>query len=250
MNAHRLLFCVVAAVLMSALPASAQMTISWNNNAQPYEGRDTVTVACAPNGNFGQVWGAGIYTADSSICTAAVHAGIIQQQRGGRVLVKMRAGLQSYVGTSRNGVTTQNYGAWDQSFSVSRPPPPPPDPEPVIAPPPTPAPAPKAPEIPSISWSQDARRLAPNGRRFTYACPARGTAAPVKGGDVYSWDSSICTAAVHAGMITVAKGGVVTIEMRPGSRTYNTLTRNGITSLAGPATTLGFIVVRPAEARR
>ena len=94
-----------------------------------------------------------------------------------------------------------------------------------------------------ISWQQTAGRLAPNGRRFTFQCPARGTAAPVKGKDIYSWDSSICTAAVHAGSITLERGGIVTIEMRPGARGYTGAARNGITSTAGDHTTLGFIVL-------
>ena len=42
---------------------------------------------------------------------------------------------------------------------------------------------------------------------------ARGSAGPVYGTDIYSDDSSICTAAVHAGRVDFAEGGLVTIQI-------------------------------------
>src|SRR5262245_392156 len=69
-----------------------------------------------------------------------------------------------------------------------------------------------------------------NGARFEYTCPKYGTANGVYGTDVYTDDSSVCTAAVHAGRITLAGGGSVTIEIRPGQSSYTSSTRNGITS--------------------
>jgi hypothetical protein len=68
------------------------------------------------------------------------------------------------------------------------------------------------------------------GSRFTYACPAGGTASSAWGTDVYTHDSSICTAAVHVGRIDLAGGGAVTIEMMPGQASYPGSTRNGITT--------------------
>ena len=50
-----------------------------------------------------------------------------------------------------------------------------------------------------------------NGAHFVYTCPSYGTASSVWGTDVYTDDSSVCTAAVHAGRITLAGGGSVTI---------------------------------------
>jgi hypothetical protein len=43
-------------------------------------------------------------------------------------------------------------------------------------------------------------------------------------------NSSVCTAAVQQGLITLAKGGYVTIEIQPGANSYNGSTKNGITS--------------------
>jgi hypothetical protein len=89
----------------------------------------------------------------------------------------------------------------------------------------------------SIAWDSNAkayrcRKL----ERFSFDCPAGGTAADVWGVDIYSDDSSICTAAVHAGKITLAGGGHVTIEMRPGELNYRGNKRNGITSKSYSAT--------------
>ena len=60
-----------------------------------------------------------------------------------------------------------------------------------------------------------------NGERFRFRCPA-GKPAPgqVIGSGPYTDGSSICAAAVHAGAIRAATGGLVTIEVRPGEAHY------------------------------
>ena len=63
---------------------------------------------------------------------------------------------------------------------------------------------------------------------YKFRCPEHGTEHTVWGSDIYTQDSSICTAAVHAGIITLADGGIVTIEFRPGRLTYGSTVRNGI----------------------
>lgn len=62
------------------------------------------------------MWGTDVYTNDSSVCTAAVHAGLIDFEAGGVVVIEMRPGESSYIGTTANGVTTQSYGSWGGSF--------------------------------------------------------------------------------------------------------------------------------------
>lgn len=69
-----------------------------------------------------------------------------------------------------------------------------------------------------------------NGSRFAFSCPAGGMAYRVWGTAVYTDDSSVCTAAVHAGRITLAHGGKVVIEIRSGRSSYQRSTRHGITS--------------------
>ena len=62
------------------------------------------------------MWGTDVYTDDSSICTAAVSAGLITFQAGGSVTIEIRQGQSSYAGSTRNGVTSKGYGSWNGSF--------------------------------------------------------------------------------------------------------------------------------------
>ncbi len=74
------------------------------------------TYKCPPGGQAYTVWGTDIYTHDSSVCTAAVHAGLINFEDGGEVAIDIRPGEDSYLGTTANGVTTMSYGSWGRSF--------------------------------------------------------------------------------------------------------------------------------------
>ena len=66
------------------------------------------------------VWGVGPYTDDSSICTAAVHSGVITAAKGGTVTFDVTTGMESYKGSTANGVTTSEYGGWPRQFSFVR----------------------------------------------------------------------------------------------------------------------------------
>ena len=79
----------------------------------------SITAICPKDcGLSYSVWGTGDYTTDSSICAAAVHAGVLQAKEGGKVKVSIAAGKQSYQGTQANGVTSRNWGSYDSSFTV------------------------------------------------------------------------------------------------------------------------------------
>jgi hypothetical protein len=66
----------------------------------------------------GQVWGTDIYTDDSRIATAAVHAGVLQAGQTGVVKVTIVEGQPGYRGSTRNGVTSSNYGSWTGSYRI------------------------------------------------------------------------------------------------------------------------------------
>lgn len=86
-------------------------------------------------------------------------------------------------------------------------------------------------EITPISWSTSASVFKSEpGTIYKFRCPPNGTTGSIWGSDFYTQDSSICTAAVHAGLFSVEDGGVVTIEFRPGRQTYGSTERNGIKS--------------------
>jgi hypothetical protein len=68
-----------------------------------------------------RVSGSGPYTDDSSICTAAVHAGAIHAKDGGPVTIEIRPGQAHYAGSDRNYIKSGDYeGTWDGSFVVLR----------------------------------------------------------------------------------------------------------------------------------
>ena len=62
------------------------------------------------------VWGTDIYTDDSDIRTAAVHAGLLHVGHSKTLHVKTLGSQSSFTGSGRHGVTTHNYGAWAGSY--------------------------------------------------------------------------------------------------------------------------------------
>jgi hypothetical protein len=64
----------------------------------------------------GGIWGTDIYTSDSYIAGAAVHAGVIADGQTKEVYIKVVQGLSEYVGSTRNGVSTSGYGGWGLSY--------------------------------------------------------------------------------------------------------------------------------------
>ncbi len=97
-----------------------------------------------------------------------------------------------------------------------------------------------------ITWNKNARDLhGHNGERFTYGCPAFTYINPVVyGTDLYTVDSSICKAAVHAGLISPKAGGVVTIQIKPDASSYTGSTRNGVSSKSYGAYEGSYVFVK------
>jgi hypothetical protein len=192
---------------------------TWEASATSLNGKDgeTLTLTCSPGGAAHSVWGSDIYTSDSSICTAAVHSGLITYQQGGTVTIELRPGRDIYGCSERNGVTTSNYGPYQHSFVFKTP-----DTDAVVR---------AAEEQTSILWNSSAGVVRfDTGKTYKFKCPAAGKESSVWGTDIYTIDSSICTAAVHAGKFAFETGGPVTIELRPGESAYKGSTRNGITT--------------------
>ncbi len=69
----------------------------------------------------GNLWGTDIYTDDSQIAKAAVHAGVILNGETKTLYIKMITGLQSYTGTTRNGVVSASFAAWTGSYIFIQP---------------------------------------------------------------------------------------------------------------------------------
>jgi hypothetical protein len=99
-------------------PPDPEPGVSWSTTAQQYPGPtgSQFVIACPSGGEANSIWGTTIYTDDSSICTAAVHMGLITLASGGEVTIEILDGQASYQGTEANGVTSNSWGSWARSF--------------------------------------------------------------------------------------------------------------------------------------
>jgi hypothetical protein len=68
----------------------------------------------------GQVWGTDIYTRDSTIGAAAVHAGLLQPGETAVLRMTVVPSPSSFPGSIRNGVTTNDYGTFPHAWTLSR----------------------------------------------------------------------------------------------------------------------------------
>jgi hypothetical protein len=66
------------------------------------------------------VRGTDLYTDDSSIAAAAVHAGVLRPGEKGYVRVTIVPGQAGYAGSERNGLRSADAAEWGGSFSVER----------------------------------------------------------------------------------------------------------------------------------
>lgn len=68
----------------------------------------------------GSVWGTDVYTGDSALAVAAVHAGAVKPAETAVVRVTVMPALAQYQGSTRNGVTSHDYGRYGTAYRVDR----------------------------------------------------------------------------------------------------------------------------------
>jgi hypothetical protein len=66
----------------------------------------------------GSIWGTDVYTADSNLACATVHAGVLKAGQTKVIKVKIVTSPQTFQGSSRHGVTTMAYGPYPGAFQV------------------------------------------------------------------------------------------------------------------------------------
>jgi hypothetical protein len=151
-----------------------------------------VLVVCPSACPGGGIWGTDLYTDDSMVCRALVHAGAIPPA-GGKAAITFTRGQLSYISTERNGVGSNSYGSWPRSFYAQA------------------VDAQNRPvgSVPTIydehtalvgCGSSNPFQGAP-GSRFTAVCTADCVAGGLWGSNPYTGDSSLCAAAHHAGLL-------------------------------------------------
>jgi hypothetical protein len=187
-----------AALLASSVAAQALIVVDQRATAVGLENRvgRVATFICpsilTPTLNA-QVWGTDLYSVDSAICLAAVHAGVHTAGTTSQVTLRMGGEAGPLQGTTRNGVTSSTYASAYSTYSFI-----------------------SNGEAGQISWNTTYDRVPDDfGSPITVLCPPNGDVITsiILGTDVYRADSAICVAGVHAGIITVAPGGRVTVTL-------------------------------------
>jgi LCCL domain-containing protein len=166
----------------------------------------------------GAVYGSDVYVTGSTLSMAAVHAGVLKEGQRGVVKVTILPGRQTYAATTRNGITSNAYGADTASYKVER----------------------AYGFLPKIGYGKalaDPGTLSAyrgqNGKVYLFEVTGRADLA-IAGTDIYTDDSALATAAVHAGALSAGQTGVVRVTILPGQANYPGTTRHGVTSIASP----------------
>jgi hypothetical protein len=190
----------------------------WAASATDYRGLNgkQLEFGCPPGGRFAAVYGNGTYTDDSSVCTAAVHAGKITQAAGGQVVIAIQPGQPTYAASQANGVDSAGFGKYEGSYEIVSN---------------LPFKGTTDPQTGGYGWKITANALRGLiGQRFTFSCPPAGELSAVYGTGTYTDDSSVCVAAVHAGKVALAAGGKAVIEMKGEQTSFTGSEANGVKS--------------------
>jgi len=226
--------CVAAVAVCSATAAEAGNTVAvpeieWKETLNKFQFDNDKFIGqrflakCMPASDKdlkATVYGTDVYPSDNSICMTALHAGKITKD-GGVVTVQLNPGAESYTGSKRNGIETQSLPATPRSMvfvdsaNVAN------------------ADEMQRTHIPRIKW--DTKFTSTGfayremiGQRFTFNCPpapSRMMHRRIVGTDHYAFHSIVCQAAVHAGKITMEKGGLVSVQIEPKKKLVGSIRR-------------------------
>lgn len=67
----------------------------------------------------GPLWGTDVYTGDSAIGVAAVHAGLVKAGESAIVKISVEHPLPRYAGSVQNGVTSHEFGPFATAYRMS-----------------------------------------------------------------------------------------------------------------------------------
>ena len=193
----------------------------------------------------GRIWGGqdAVYTDDSPLATAVVHCGLLKAGETGNVYVKIMPGQSSYPSINRNGVNSIAYGSWQGSYKII-----------------------SQMKDPNVLAQPDSKqpvttiaRQAPQnlteyrfktGETFLFTVTGTGTGRIWGGQDaVYTDDSPLATAVVHCGLLKAGETGNVYVKIMPGQRSYPSINRNGVNSIAYGSWEGSYQVLSPTPAK-
>jgi len=67
----------------------------------------------------GPLWGTDVYTGDSAVSAAAVHAGLVGVGEAAVVRITVVPPLTQYSGSTRNGVTSREFGPFGTAYRLA-----------------------------------------------------------------------------------------------------------------------------------
>ncbi len=163
----------------------------------------------------GSIWGDGIYTDDSSLSLAAVHSGFLKNGQKGVVTVTILPGQSSYSSSTKNGITSSSYNEWEGSYRID------------------------GAEIADGAIPASGDVIADPGTLSSIEAEINTTlkisltgdiSGRIWGTDIYTDDTTLAVAAVHAGLLRVGQSGILDVTILQGQDSYQGSTKNGITS--------------------
>lgn len=159
------------------------------------------------------IFGTEIYTHDSHLATAAVHAGVLKSGERGLVKVTILPAQDRFPGSGRNGVVSSSWSASSECFRIEL--------VKLTGP------------ASSAGVRQDPGNLTGYrdqvGQSVEFA--VIGANEPgIYGSDIYSDDSPLSVAAVHAGLLQPEEKGVVKVTILGPQEKFESSARNGVTS--------------------
>jgi|LakMenEpi03Aug12_release.lakeMendotaPanAssembly.Ray.scaffolds.fasta_scaffold987253_1 hypothetical protein len=66
----------------------------------------------------GSIWGTDVYTSDSCVDVACVHAGVLKNNETAIVKITIVKPLKKFKGSTRNGVTSSDWGSYPAAYKV------------------------------------------------------------------------------------------------------------------------------------
>jgi LCCL domain-containing protein len=166
---------------------------------------------------LGVVEGTETYSLESPLAASAVHAGLLHIGQTGVISVRFRRGAMRYEGSDRNGILSQSRGASADAYEFD------------------------FTFLPQVMLSRlfDDPLTLSNHRDLvgrTLSILVTGSAdGMVWGDDIYTDDSTLGRAVVHAGLLDVGQSGTVFVSLLPGEAAYRGSTRNGVQSATAGA---------------
>jgi hypothetical protein len=109
--------CVSGATILTQTTLSCVTT--WIGGLNGFSGNIGSTYDFLVTGTTaGSIWGCNVYTDDSNLATAAVHAGYVGNGVTRNIRVLLLAGQSNYSSCSGNGITSNAWGSWPRSYEI------------------------------------------------------------------------------------------------------------------------------------